>query len=29
VLVAREEIEYANSLSSKKTSGEIQLFGDD
>jgi chemotaxis protein CheD len=29
VLVAREEIEYANSLSSKKTAGEIQLFGDD
>jgi chemotaxis protein CheD len=29
VLVAREEVEYANSLSSKKTSGEIQLFGDD
>jgi chemotaxis protein CheD len=29
VLVAREEVEYANSLSSKKTAGEIQLFGDD
>jgi chemotaxis protein CheD len=27
-VIAREETEYASSLSSKKTSGEIQLFGD-
>jgi chemotaxis protein CheD len=28
-VVVREESTYASSLSSKKTSGEIQLFGDD
>ena len=28
-LIVREESTYANSLSSKKTSGEIQIFGDD
>jgi chemotaxis protein CheD len=27
--IAREEIEYANSLSPSKTTGDIQLFGDD